>query len=76
MNKKNSSSSLSHHHHHLSNDSMFFRKRKREGVMAADINRMSWLVDSGLSSFVTATTDGSVYAQKTIRDGVVAIARH
>jgi len=44
-------------------------EKEGEGVVAADINRMSWLVDSGLSSFVTATTDGSVYAQKTIRDG-------
>lgn len=43
--------------------------------MAADVNRMSWLVDSGLSSFVTATTDGSAYALKTIRDGAVAMAR-
>jgi hypothetical protein len=44
--------------------------------MAADVNTISWLVDFGLSSFVTATTVGSVYAQKTIRDGAVAIARH
>ena len=44
--------------------------------MAADINRMSWLVDSGLSYFATTTTDGLVYAKKTIRDGVAAIARH
>lgn len=33
-----------------------------DGVMAADVNRMSWLVDFGLSSFVTATTDASAYA--------------
>ncbi len=50
--------------------------KKGETVMAADVNRMSWLVDSGLSSFVTATTDGSVYSKKAIRDGAVAIARH
>lgn len=43
--------------------------------MAADVNRMSWLVDSGLSSFVTAATDGSAYTLKTIRDGAVAMAR-
>lgn len=42
---------------------------KKEGVMLADINTISWLVDSGLSSFVTATIDSLVYAQKTIRTG-------
>jgi len=44
--------------------------------MLADINTISWLVDSGLSSFGTATADSLIYAQKTIRDGMVVIARH
>ena len=39
-----------------------FRGRKIDGVVAADVNRMSWLLDSGLSSFVTTTTDALVYA--------------
>ena len=44
--------------------------------MAADVNRMSWLVYFGLSSFVTAGIVGLAYEQKTIRDGAVAMARH
>ena len=47
-----------------------------DGVVAADVNKMNWLVDSGLSSLDATTADGLTYAQKTIRDGAVAMARH
>jgi len=53
-----------------------FPGRRVDDVVAADINRMNWLVGSGLSSFVTTTVDGSIYARKTIRDGAVAMAWH
>ena len=51
--------------HHLNNGRMFFREEKKgegKSVVAADVNKISWLVDFGLSFFVTVTTDGLVYA--------------
>jgi hypothetical protein len=55
---------------------VYFEGGGGSSVVAADINRMNWLVDSGLSSIGTATTDGSAHAQKTIKNGAVAMARH
>jgi hypothetical protein len=55
---------------------VYFERGGDSSVVAADIYRRNWLVDSGLSSFVTATTDASAYSQKTIRNGAVAMARH
>jgi hypothetical protein len=69
----NKNSACSHQQHYNSN---MFPGRRVDDVVAADVNRMNWLVGSGLSSFVTTTVYSSIYARKTIRDGAVAMAWH